>query len=191
LKYLILLIPFSLIAACKPEPVPTNENFTCTKDQKEINEFSRSLEKQKVPFIVKAIIENKISIDSNGVKTGLPVGSTCIYYSHKYSNIANEINKQVIGEFPPIWGRSVSSGDRNDKLIRKLANNGIKTTVHTYRGTEWVAWPLADVEKVEEILDYEQWKKEYNKELRDEMYRPNQQLKAGETPARDAASGAR
>jgi len=169
----MLISSLIFMVACKPESVPTNEGFTCTSDQKEIDELSKLLEEQEVPFIAKLIVEDQISIDKNGDKTGLPVGDTCIYYSHKYGDIANRISKQVIGDFPPIWGRSTSWGDRNDKLIRKLASHNIKTTVHTHRGKDWVAWPLEDVEKVEDILEYDEWKKDYNKQIRDEKYPPN------------------
>ena len=191
LKYSKLFIAVFLMTACKSEPVPTNEGFTCTSDQKKIDELSKLLEEQEVPFIAKLIVEDKVSADSNGNKTGLPVGDTCIYYAHKYGNIAHKISNQIVGKFPPIWGRSTSWNNRNDELIRKLARHNIITTVHTYRGKEWVAWPLEDVEKVEEILEYDQWKKEYNKKIRDEKYPPNQALNEQPSAATDAESGAR
>lgn len=52
-------------------------------------------------------------------------------------------------------------------LLRFNGAGSIETTVHIYKGTEWVAWSLDDAEKAEDILGYDDWKKTWLKQQRE------------------------
>ena len=190
LRIFTQLIALLLLVACKPESVPLNESFTCSENPIELEQISQLLKNEHVPFTQETVLVDRVSFTSAGVKSVLPKGATCIFYSHKYSNITNKINKEVIDDFPPIWGRATSWDDRNAQLVEKLSQHGIQTTRHVYRGKEWVAWPIEDVELAENILGFNEKMKQYFKEQRLKMYAPNQALKAQPSATVDAASSA-
>jgi hypothetical protein len=170
-----------LLAGCENyADAPLNEGVTCTSDQSEVREMVSALDAKKIPHLVRRIKSDKEFYGiRNGINTKFPIGDDCIFYSHQYSNELSEISSSVMGEFPPIWGRSESWGDRNDELAKVLSDNNIPAEVYVHRGIEWIAWPLEYVEKAENVLEYEDWKKEFMKAQRKDMYPPNKSKQQG------------
>ncbi|WP_339897948.1 hypothetical protein [uncultured Gilvimarinus sp.] len=175
------MVVLLILVGCENDVhVPINEGVTCTSDKSEVREMASALDSKKIPYLVKRIKSDQ-EFDGmlDDISTKLPIGEDCIFYSHQYSNELSEISSSVMGEFPPIWGRSTSWGERNDELVKVLSDHNIRIEVYVHRGKEWIAWPMEDVEKAESVLEYEDWKKEFTKAQRQGMYPPNKSKQQG------------
>lgn len=147
-----IVLVFILLVSCSKD-----EDISNKSEQKRVVKYC-NFSGEFTALLKKQLIDKSIKFEEEG---------GCLISVDEFLESFEDLIEKMAGIRPPS-GRSMSWSSGVDKYQQLLNSNGIETEIYVFAGEEYLVWGNNDSDLVEEILQFEPWRKKLMHELREQ-----------------------